>query len=208
MKTLTIDNEWYEFSMKDIPTHQNLEQFVLMNKFSTPILKSDSIMRGDIETGLFEGDVILHDGEEWLVCYERGFYVINRNYFVKHLYSLDKFEVIGRCTEFKGFPPISFKKKYLFKHRNTCFKLSDIAGAYEGKVLLRSIAYPISTDSIQQDCSLRYNKEYVYLGDKINNSSVALRGGRITIKSDTNEIIDVSTGGVLNGYIPRNIRRS
>ncbi len=207
MKTLTLDNKWFEFTLADVPTLQNHDQFVLMNKPDTPILKVKHIMRGDIETGLYEGDVIQYKGRPWLVCYERGFRIINSEYVIQYLYHVDRFKRIGRYNTVGGLPTVTFKLKFLFKYEDHVLRLSDIIGAYEGKILMRTHSRPIEPGVIQQDCGLRYNNKLVYLGDIVNNSPVELRGGRITITNEVGEIIDLATGGVLDGYIPRGTRR-
>ena len=73
-----------------------------MNRENSPILDLNNIRRGDPETGLYEGDVIEHDGDLWLICYERGFYAINQAYVIKYFENIDSFEYKGtrRQTEY------------------------------------------------------------------------------------------------------------
>lgn len=203
MKALTLDSEWYEFTLADIPTLQTQEQFVLMNKPGAPILRNKLLRRGDPETGLYEGDVIKYDGMLWLVCYERGFRVINSDYTLRYLYHLDNFTRVGFYTDIQGLPSLTFKKRFLFKYKEQVFRLEDIVGAYEGNLLLRSVSKPVPADEIQQDCGMRSNGTLLYLGDSVQGSPTRLAGGRVVYDRDDGELIDVATGGVLDGYIPR-----
>lgn len=203
MKARTLSDEWYEFSLADIPTLQNREQFVLMSKPGAPILSNQRLLRGDREFGVFEGDVVKALGRLWLICYERGFHAINTDYSIKHLYQLGEFDKVGYCTEFMGLPPITFKRRFLFKYKEQIFRLEDIVGAYDGKLLLRSVSAPVDASEIQQDCGVRCGGPLLYLGDEVKESSIRLAGGRIVIDGGNGKLIDIATGGVLDGYIPR-----
>lgn len=206
MKTRTLINQWYEFTMADVPTLQTNDYFVLMNKPDSPILQIDSIMRGDSETGLYEGDVIHAEGRDWLICYERGFRAIDRDYVIRYLYTFSKFETIGRHDEIPGLPFVTFKKRFHFKYAGRVFRLEDIAGAYEGRLILRNQSKPVAVEDVQQDCGTKQGGRLLYLGDKIGEATVQLCGGRIAVCTESGNFIDVVTGGVLDGYIPRSAR--
>lgn len=200
MKALTHNKDWFEFSMADLPTLFTPNEFVLLNRPNTPRLLFKSIRRGDSESGLFEGDIIEMDGREWLICYERGFYAIDSNYIIKHLYTLRDFKVLGTCSEIKSPVPINFRTKHLFSYDGNIFRLNDIIGAYEGKLLLRSLSEPVDVSLIKQECCVTYNGSRVYLGDELDIGTVVLRGGRITVSKE-DKIIDIVTGEELYGYI-------
>lgn len=194
MKARTRNNKWLSFTLDDLPVPFNETEFVLLKRPGTPILDIKSIRRGVKKYGLFEGDVILMDGEKWLVCYERGFYVINSNYVVKYFYQLKNYKVIGTCDTIKDVVSISFKSKHFFMYKDNIFYLANISGAYDGKLLIRSIEEPIDTKQVNQECCLVYNGKKLFLGMLIDGKyPVKLRGGRITIKKN-GQIIDLDGG--------------
>lgn len=199
MKALTLDNDWFEFTIKDIPTLFNSNEFVLLNRPNTPKMLVNSIRRGDAESGLYEGDVIVEDGIQWLICYERGFYAINTDFVIKYLYKLNDYEVIGDCKTVDTKIPIVFRQRYLFKYNEKIFRLQDIVGAYQDKFLLRSVSNPVPPEDVKQECCITYNGVRVYLGDVFDGYTVELHGGRITLCKD-GEIQDLITGGALDGY--------
>lgn len=206
MKALTHKGEWFEFTLQDLPALFTADEFALLAKPKSPRLAVNSIRRGDIETHLFEGDVIEMSGVKWLICYERGFYAINQDFVIRYLYTLENYEVLGTYDTIDLGIPIIFRQKYLFKYKDKIMRLQDIVGAYNGGLLLRFASKPISPDLIQQECCITYDSKRVYLGDKINGYTVELHGGRITMcKGD--EIIDMITGGALDGYNPERFRR-
>lgn len=205
MKAVTLDGEWFEFTMANIPTLIDSDTFVLMGLPGSPIMKFSTIKRGDWETGLYEGDVIQSGGDNWVVCYERGFQIINADYVVRHLYHIDDWEVIDSYDNGAFIVPITVKKKHLFKYNDTVFRFNDIVGAYDGNLIIRCCKGPVPCDEVKQTCGLRKNGTMLYLGNLIDRAPIELRGGRLTICKD-NKIIDVATGGVLNGYNPRNSR--
>lgn len=205
MKALTHDKCWFEFTMHDLPTMFSATEFVLLGRPNTPRLYINSIRRGDVESNLYEGDIIKMDGTQWLICYERGFYAINASYVVRNLYTLKDYELLGTCSDMKSPVPINFRTKYLFMYGDTIFRLHDIVGAYDGKLLLRCISNPVAVDDIRQECCVAYAGNRVYLGDCIEGGIVELHGGRITLNRN-NEITDLITGGSLDGYIPKPIR--
>lgn len=201
MKARTVKNAWYSFTISDVPTAINSKHFALLAKPNSPVLKINDIRRGDAETGLFEGDVITAENDSWLVCYERGFYAINTDYVVRHLYTFKEFEVQGDYKDVKFPVPINFRNKQLFKYKDKIFRLDDIVGVYGDKILLRCISEPVRPEDIQQECCISYNNSRVYLGDYVGDEVCELHGGRVTVKTE-NGYLDLSTGGILNGYNP------
>lgn len=203
MKARTVNDpkEWFAFSIKDVPTVYNVNQFALLAKPNTPLLCIDEIRRGDSESGLFEGDVFEAEGCRWLVCYERGFYAINEEYLIRYLYTFKDVKVIGDYLSTKFPISINFRVKQLFKYEDKIFRLNDVVGIYQGKLLLRSSSQPIDANKINQECCISYEGKRLYLGDLVNGKPCELRGGRVTIKTEDG-YLDLSTGGVLDGYNP------
>lgn len=206
MKALTLNGDWHTFTMEDLPVAVSDKEFVLIGKQGSPRLRLDTIRRGDLESSLFEGDIFVAEGMTWMTCYERGFYAISTEYNIRYLYTFNDFEISDMSYE--DFPvPISFREKNLFKFKDTIFRLEEIVGCYKGAILLRCISNTVYVEDIQQECCLTYKGKRVYLGDVIEGAKVEIHGGRITLcKNDT--IVDIITGGELDGYNTWRFRRS
>lgn len=194
MKALTLDNGWFEFSIFDAPTLCNDEEFVLLNKPLTPKLLIKTIRRGDPETRLFEGDVITFDGCDWMVCYERGFYVINKDYVSKHFYQLPKWKYKGVFDDVGSPVPPNLKHSHLFKYNDVIFRLNDITGFYDNKLIIRPISELVKPSEIKQECSLNHKGKRIYLGDVVDGMPVVLHHGRIALQSPDG-YTDIITGG-------------
>lgn len=203
MKARTVDGAWYPFSLADIPIYTDQTHAKLFMKPNAPVLDMSIVLRGDWESGLYEGEVIHIEDDSWLITYERGFHAINSQYQVKHLYQFDGEAYIegvaGVDIEF----PVGYrtKKNHLFCYRDILFHLSNI-GTTGNKpdILMLSNGNQIPIDRVRQDTCFRLNNSRVFLGDKIDDKIVELRGGRITVETDGG-YKDLATGGILDGYI-------
>lgn len=191
LKAISTENEWIEFSIKDIPTPISEDKFVLMKRPHSPILYINGIRRGDPETGLFEGDIIEQDSDFYLICYERGFYAINSDYVVCLFDKLINYKLIGDTSTMDIGIPISYKKTLLFKYKNTIFKINDIVGASKEGILINSLAETINPESIKQDCCLIYNKQRMYLGDSIGGYPLQLVKGQLKVKNSKGEFLSI-----------------
>ena len=204
LKARTTDGGWYEFNVCNIPVHIDEDRLVLLDIPNSPIIDSSIILRGDSESGLYEGDVILYEGERWLVCYERGFYIINENYTMAYLYTLQKpFTVLGVAGFEVEFPiPYKKRKRHLFKYARNIFYTTQIVTKEDNCMIIRTKRARIPLDKVQQECCMSYEGKKLFLGDTVMSEPVCLRGGRICISTDAGQL-DLATGGMLDGYIAK-----
>lgn len=197
MKARTLNDMWFQFTINDVPTRFNPTEFALLKCPSSPRLLLNSIRRGDPDTGLCEGDIIDWKNERWLVCYERGFYVINESYITQTFDKLDDFNIVGDCFSSEFPIPILKRNKCLFKYNDTVFRLEDIVGAFgEDSIILRSLRNPVLISAIQQDAGIMKNKQRLYFGDMTEHGVVDLYKGRVVYRTD-NTITDAITGGLM-----------
>ena len=192
LKAMSVNGNWIQFSLEELPVPISDSQFVLMKKPQSPILTLKSIRRGDPDTGLFEGDVVQYNDCEWLICYERGFYAISSNFVITYFQNLTNWKLIGTNETKMSDINLKLKSRHMFKYRNCYFRLNDIVSAVDDKLIVRTFANPISTDEISQECGISFEKRRLYLGDKINNSPVHLHNGRLCI-SQNGEVVDITT---------------
>ena len=201
MRAPTVDGSWFSFYIEDCPSKLSEETFVLLNKPGTPIMYCD-VFRGDAETGLFEGDIILCEGRDWLICYDRGFYAINRDYQIKYLFQLKDWRHLGVADHDMHFPiKYARRKHHLFCHLGGVFSLWGIQDCTDEGVLLTDRTVVKSSDIHQEVCAT-WNKRRMYLGYIYDNKVLELNGGRLSYSVD-NKCYDIFTGGELIGYIRR-----
>lgn len=181
LRAKAVTGEFVNFTLYDLPIKVSDSTFVLLSSPGTPILKYDLILRGDNDSNLYEGDIISYDDTLWVICYERGFYAISVDYTTMSLPDKD-IKVVGNYFD-TDFPVrINTKKKHLFKHKDIVFRLQDIVGGYDNKLIVRSISDPISPDDVQQEVCARYDKKRIYLGDIVNGVTVSTVNGRLNFE--------------------------
>lgn len=186
MKALTHSHSnWYVFSISDIPVLVKPNLISLMRIPNSPILELDTTRRGDADTSLFEGEIVSYNDDEWLICYERGFYAINKDYVICSLTNLTGCTKLGDVGFDREFPvSFSVKQKLLFKHNSAIFRLESICGYFEGKLLLRSFKSPIDPNEVKQDCGCVYNDQKLFLGDVTPMGTVTLHNGILGFESE------------------------
>ena len=192
LKAASVSGSWVQFTLQDLPVPISDSQFILMSKPQSPILLLKTVRRGDTETGLYEGDVISFNNQEWLICYERGFYAINSHFVIMHFNNLTDWKLVGTNTTKMSDINLKLKSRHMFKYRNCYFRLNDIVSAVDDKLILKTFADPIDISEISQECGISYNKQRLYLGDKIHGSPIRLHKGRLCV-SLNGEIVDITT---------------
>lgn len=185
---------WVEFSLKDLPVPVDAKHFALLARNDSPILDMQSIRRGDPETDLYEGDVICDNDNIWLVCYERGFYVINEAYVVKHFNQLSNFKVLDTKENYPINISLKLKRRHLFRYNQTIFYMHDILGAINGKLLINLLTDPIDVDKIDQECAFTFQQHKAYLGDPVGDDVIHLEHGRLYANG-----VDLDKQEVANG---------
>lgn len=191
MKARTHDNSWFVFDISNIPTMFSEHEFALLSRPGTPILNKDIIRRGDNKTKLFEGDIVRMDGNIWLCCYERGFYLINENYQYRYFDSLSDFDIIGDYYE-DGFKlNLQSKARHIFKYKDIHFRIEDIiGGTNDNKLFIRGVNRPCAIYNIQQECAIKVDNQSIFFGDRLNDYVITLHDGRIMKKDSDNNYID------------------
>lgn len=197
MKARTLNGDWFNFTMEDIPTRFTPTEFALLHKPNTPRLLLNQILRGDESTGLYEGDIIHSEDCDWLVCYERGFYAINADRVTRHLYTFTEHKRVGTCFDTEFPITISLRSRHMFKYKDKTFRLEDIVGPHDASsIILRSCSDAVPCADIQQDCGVVRNKSRLYLGDRFEDGTIELYKGRIAV-CNNDGYTDVTTGGRL-----------
>lgn len=196
MTALTHNGDWCTFNISDIPCYINDKEFVLLNKPNSPILLAGTIRRGDSKYNLFEGDIVSVDNHLYLVCYERGFYLIDADYQVRYFSSLLHYTVVGTSDTLEFPVKLSFRLKHLFKTKGVLFRLQDIIGSYKGDLLIRTCSKPVPIDTISQECCFVHDKTRMFFGDIIDGVPIEMYKGRLVLNNN-NIMYDATNGGII-----------
>ena len=181
MKALTVKGQWYEFTLNDVPCVFEDGHFALLRKPDSPILRLDTIRRGEPSRRLYEGDIIHMGGENWLVSYERGFYLVSESYVIREICKMTDHVTIGSTVSMNFPVDTNFKKKHMFKYNNIRFRIQDIVGTHADGLLVRLSKYAIPIEDVCMDCCMTLNGTHLYLGDKVDNKTVTLCDGKIVL---------------------------
>jgi len=202
LKARAIDNSSVVFKLDDIPTLYDDTHLVLLKQPGSPILDISSTLRGDPESGLFEGDIIKDEtsDETFVICYERGFYAISSNYKVRYLYTFKNPEVVGDYYK-DGFPVrINKGSRILFKCGKHLFRILDIIGNWGDKLIIRSCKEPIDPMECYQELCISYERKKLFLNDIVKDEHVELIGGRVCIPTSKG-YFDLATKDILEDYV-------
>lgn len=197
--------EWYQFYVSDIPVFIDSTEFILLYKHRSPKLSAAEIHHGCAEYSVFEGDVILADGEKYLVQYSGGFYAISLAKVVRTLYSFKSIEKIAEydTTDFAGM--FKGNNKHLFKINNTVFPMRDIVCGSGNSIYLLSYPEELPADRIQQFCRFFYRDKKLFLGDSVQGATIKMAGGRVVIEKEDGNLFDLYREEIMDGYYPGNI---
>ena len=188
IKAQTRTGEWYEL---DVPCLVNEEEFLLLRKPDSPILKFGKFIRGCDIPGIFEGDVLLCDGVEYTVLYHRGFILKDADKNVKYLYELKNYEKLRNIVGDDNCD-YNFPKKIYFKYRGLQIYPHSIKGATQDRVIIDGVGATFHFEEIGQEARLSYERKKLYFGDLVQGYPLELYYGRPVIKRD-NDIYDIVT---------------
>ncbi len=199
-------NELYEFSVEDIPVLVDSDEFILLNRRNSPRLCSNEIFVGCKEFHVFDGDVVLADGVEYLIRYNHGFYATDVSGHNRYLYEFNDIKPVStyRGTEFEGM--FSVRAKILFKSGHAMFSLTDILCGTDDSMWINGIKHDVKTQDIQQFTGSIYAGKAVFFGDSIVHGRVSLHGGRVVAISEKG-CFDLYRKEMLDGRYTRNIDR-
>lgn len=174
-------NSLTEFTLLDGPYPLSQQYFGLMNRPGTPYLRYDSVVRATGVADLYDGDIVESQGKRYIILYQKGYYA----------YTIDKKEkipindlinpiVVDHAFFSEEFSfPHNRSKKTLFKYDDIIFKLEDIYGVSNDKIILhhkRGIL--LNPDKIQQKANITYNGTPLFFGDEVNKRTLVLRNGQ------------------------------
>ena len=74
LKALSINNDWVDFTVFDCPVYMEANIIALTGRKGSDLLQADTIVRGDKNTNVFEGDRVYESDElVGYVIYSKGF---------------------------------------------------------------------------------------------------------------------------------------
>lgn len=181
---VTRENEFYSFSITDVPVRINDKEFILMNRENSPILKLGLCRRGCDIKDIYEGDIIRSNGVDYVVLYQRGMILTSKDRDKKYLWQLEDYEKVGDVFT-QDFPlEIIFPKSVHYKYRDNPVYTKEITGMFDGKLFIDGISTRVNPEDLQQYANFTNEGTKVYFGDLIRGYPVELYYGRPVIKHD------------------------
>lgn len=180
LKALTIFNELINFTLEDCPVYVSKATIALAAREMSILIKAESVVRGDDESGIFEGDRVYMDGEYiGNVIYSSGFMVQNLDGTLKSLTQMAHIKIeTGTSKSIKTVCEDSRRTPLLFKCKDSIIQLnlflckldnSQIAvfgNSYSDKIL--------NCEDVQFYTGIKLDGEAVFYGDVMNNGKVVL----------------------------------
>ena len=184
IKAKTLSGDWFEFSIADIPCYINENEFILLRRVNSPILRAGLVLRGCDLPGVFEGDVLLHEGIEYTVHYHCGFVCKDADKNNKYLYELKGYEKLGNIVDMENCA-YNFPKKIYYKYRDVPIFPRSIKGATADKVIIEGFGVTSHfNEEVRQEARLSYERKKLYFGDLVEGYPLELYYGRPVIKHD------------------------
>ena len=121
LKNYSSNKYWWNFSIEDCPALIYIDTFILTGVEGSPLLLFDTIVRGDKDSNIYEGDIAVNkytEEVEGIVVYDNGFFVQKDNRSDKKVIDLNhiylkkgNLESIGVLLSFYNRTPIRFKSQ-------------------------------------------------------------------------------------------------
>ena len=186
MRALSPTGIWIDFILSDGMCPVNNELFILPKRPGTPFLRYDTILRGMDIPNLFEGDILLSNEKQYVICYKSGFYAlpIKRDSPCILLSELTNYKRISNIYK-RPDVLIDRPSKLNLKYHDTIFTYAEIfdvvnnnfhVNAYNGMLI------PIN--ATQQDARITYEGRHLYFGDFVEDGEVVLRKGVCALRKN------------------------
>lgn len=184
MRAKTLTGDFYEFTVLDIPVLTGGDELVLLGRKSSPILKYSTITIGS-DVGVYVGDVLYEDGQEWYVSMCKGVMACSFTTSEwKRLYNFKSLNVVRQVTEkeWKRYNIGAFQIR--FKCRGTVFFIADIVGKYKRDLIVTIFKGRVNVNEVQQDVATTIKRRRIFLGDEYMNSKIIMCYGSLCIQDN------------------------
>lgn len=189
LRAETLEGKPYEFTVADIPVVTGENEFVLLNRKFSPILKYDTIVLGS-DVGIYVGDILLDDaGSEWFVTYKCGFVALKLDdpSTRRMLYEFRELKVIRYATEEEKAKIITEKIKIKFKYQGHIFVITDIVGRLGEGLVVKNIPskmLPVHSEEVQQSTLMSRGGKRLYFGDLYKDLPIIMCYGRVGVQTE------------------------
>ena len=189
LRACTLTNKYYTFSIKDIPVLVDDNNFILMARPGSPILRFDTIGSLTDIPDIGEGTVLVGENNDvYTISFKRGFAAMSSDRQISKLHELSNYTITAEAPHFVG---IANRQRLLFKYNNLQFQIKDIVGAIDGKAIVKREHTLVAVDKVQQYAGLTFNNTRVFLGDVIDGGIVTMYKGRVCLHKN-NRYIDLT----------------
>ena len=173
LRALTLSNKIKDFSLNDCPVYVSQSTIALMSDRMSTLIKAGTILRGDDETGIYEGDMVYENGEYvGNVIYNAGFKVQKTDGTQKSLSLGSHIKIeTGTIESIKTVCSDSKSREYIIQLNLFLCKLNDkqiavLGNSYDGKLL--------DCEDVQFYTGVKRGNVAVFFGDEVDGGKVIL----------------------------------
>lgn len=177
LQALTIKGVACKFSIYDVPVAIDDEQFILMAKPGSPILRTQTIVSCTDIPNVCEGTILTdNNGVDYVVSFKRGFAAMDAQRAVVKISDIVGCHISGSID----LSTIALcRQRLIYRYKDLQFQLKDFVGISDGKAIIKESHTPIELSNVQQYAGLTYNGKNVFFGDYIDGFKVVMHKGRI-----------------------------
>ena len=188
LRGITIQGKPYLISLEDCPVIINGSTVALVNKPMSPLLKANSIVLGNEETGLFEGDFIIDSKTHKLIgniIYDKGFKILllNNNGII-NISEIGPYYTMVNSNK-NGLDKLSEVKSELrFKVNDFTFTIDKLVRVDNGMATIYSqLLRKIPVNNIKICTGIIIDKQHVAYGDILQGGIVVCHENMPMIKT-------------------------
>ena len=184
------------FDLKDCPVVLNSELIALINRPYSPLLRADSIVLGDEENGLFEGDYVFGSDKHNLIgyiIYLKGFKVLDaRTNEVLELKDIGDYytRVNSSKRGLNIIKPYRFRIEY--KYQDYTFDISKLLRVDNGIITIyKKLLEPIKIEDVKLCTGFTDNGDVLSYGDVYGDGVICYHDLKPMIRTSKNSFIDI-----------------
>lgn len=181
LRGITYNKSTVEFQVSDVPIFINSQSVILARKNNSPILRAQSIARGDDDGVLFETDFVIDKSSSkviGMVVYTDGFYIWNpQDNTLIPIRSIDGLEFIPNTQMHRVMEMAPYRSRIRFGSGDRRFNLDKLI-YYKGEELfitIRASGRPIRLDSICYGTGINSDNIELLYGQVIPNGLIILK---------------------------------
>lgn len=145
-------------------------------------MKLGNYTRGSDIPDLFEGDILEHNGKQYVIQYTRGFLAAGPDKEFLFLNQVRDFKKVGTIYDSNTSSRIPLMSKIPYKYEDLLFYYENIIGPYgTDAIIVEGSKAPVKVADVQQYAGFAYLGQKIFFGDLVDGRPVTMHGGRAVL---------------------------